>query len=70
MTLKTQAIQIISAKDGYGDTVGGKEKKLMTKRFKEILVSIQNKTIPTKSNIWMTLSKRGRAILSRWTIFW
>jgi len=32
--------------DGYGDTFGGKEKKkLMTKRFKELLTRIQDKTM-------------------------
>ena len=32
--------------DGYGDTFGGKtKKKLTTKKFKEILIGIQNKTL-------------------------
>ena len=33
--------------DGYADQFGGpSRKKLMTKKFKEILVSIQNLTMP------------------------
>ncbi len=31
--------------DGYADQFGSNNKKLMTKKFKEILLSIQNKTM-------------------------
>jgi serine phosphatase RsbU (regulator of sigma subunit) len=56
--------------DGYADQFGGPEgKKFKYRRFRHLLLTIQNCRWKSKNNIWMRVSKIGVGVLSRLMIF-
>jgi len=56
---------IYLSSDGYADQFSPADKKLMTKRFKEILLSIQDLTMPEQGNYLAQYIDEWRGIMEQ-----